>query len=108
VSSRNTDPNSYTPKWGEHNFRTNSCVTDVSRVDAAKLGDGITYSQLLSLLDEDKPHRHDPNIKDALIGETALENGFTLVTNDDSLLKGVKELDGNAITFDAFKDGNLG
>jgi len=106
VSSRNTDPNSHTPKWGEYNFRTNSCVTDISRVNAAKTGDGTRYLQLLSLLNEDKPNRHESNMKDALIGETTLENGFTLVTNDDSLLTGTKELGGNAITFDGFKRGN--
>jgi len=109
VSSQNTDPNSYIPKVGDHNFRTNSCVSDISRVNAAKLGDGITYLKLLSLLDADKPNQHDNNIKDALIGETALKSGLTLVTNDDSLLTRIKELGGNAITFGEFiypkKDG---
>jgi len=109
VSSQNTDPNSYTPKEGNHNFDTNSAVVGHSRVGYAKIGDGTTYSQLLSLLDEDKPKQHDHNIKDALIGETALKSGLTLVTNDDSLLTRIKELGGNAITFGEFiypkKDG---
>jgi len=65
---------------------TESFVLGVSRLDEAKLGDeeNDLYSKIKAELD--KLNKNDPNnIQDALIAETAIKNGFTLVTHDSKL-----------------------
>ena len=70
-----------------------SFVLDVSRLDEAKLSDGVTYNQLLQRLNE--LNRSKPNnIQDALIAETALNNKITLVTEDRNLAQVVNEFGG--------------
>jgi predicted nucleic acid-binding protein len=74
---------------------TESFILDVSRLDEARLGAGVTYEQLFQRLNElnkSKPN----NVQDALIGETALNNGITLVTEDLDLIKVITEFGGSA------------
>lgn len=91
-------------KYSENKVPTESFIVGHSQVGGAKLGDGQVYPKLLELLDKDKSDQHENNIKDALIGETAIKNNFTLVTNDGSLLQRSQDLGAVAINFEDFKD----
>ncbi len=75
---------------------TESVVLDYSRASFSKLGDGVIYEQLLN---ESKN-----NIKDAIIGETAIINDHTLVTEDDDFKSKVESLGGTALKVEEFKE----
>lgn len=77
-------------KWTDSDTPTESFVLGTSRLGGAKLGDGGFYHKLLNSLEKSKP-KDRGNIKDALIGETAIKNNFVLVTNDVALQDSVKE-----------------
>jgi predicted nucleic acid-binding protein len=81
---------------------TESAVWDVSRWGLAKWSeeDGM-YEKILEQLEKEKPHDRG-NIKDALVGETAIRNCITLVTNDKSLRDAVEKLGGVAICLSDF------
>jgi predicted nucleic acid-binding protein len=65
-----------------------------SKFGLAKFGDGITYRALKDALDAlNRSKKNNPN--DALIGELAIKNGFTLLTADNDL-KAVANPDPNA------------
>ena len=83
-------------KWGGGvKIPTETFVLDVSRLDnEAKLGKG-TYFELL----QDGNQRH---IEDALIGETAIVNNLTLVSNDEAFKNRVKKLGGKTLSFNEF------
>jgi len=72
---------------------TESFVLDVSRLDEAKLSDGVRYEQLLQRLNELNKSKLN-NVQDALIDETALTNGITLVTEDQDLAQVITEFGG--------------
>ena len=74
---------------------TESAVFDVSRFGHAKLGNGKVFEQLRQ---NNKKHT-----RDALIGETAIENNMILVTDDKTLRTRVNTKDGKAVSFDEFK-----
>ncbi len=76
-------------KWTESNTPTESFVLRTSRLSGAKLGNGSIYHELLSYLEKAKP-KDRGNIKDALIGETAIKNEYVLVTNDIALQNAVQ------------------
>jgi rRNA-processing protein FCF1 len=81
-------------------------VWDISRWDLSKLSDGVMYEKILQPLEKEKPN-HRGNKKDALIGETAIKNGITLVSNDRVLRETIKELGGVAISLcDFVKETN--
>lgn len=82
---------------------TESFVLDTSRLDYAKVGDSSVYQKLLNSLEKAKP-KDEGNIKDALIGETAVKNEFVLVTKDVALQNAVKEYspDAQVINFAKF------
>ncbi len=75
---------------------TESAVFDVSRFDEARFGteDGL-YLKIKVALDAKKLKQN--NIQDALIAETAIVNGFTLVTDDRQLAEIVQTHCGKAI-----------
>ncbi len=63
---------------------TESFVLDISRLDEARLGDGVRYHAIKEDLDarnKSKPN----NTHDALIAEVAMKNGYTLLTTDFDL-----------------------
>jgi predicted nucleic acid-binding protein len=74
---------------------TQSFVLDVSRLDEACLSDGELYGELLDRLNQRNKAKPN-NIQDALIAETALTSGLTLVTEDRDLYQVVIELGGTA------------
>ncbi len=65
----------------------------------ARLGDGGLYSDLKAKLDKSNGGRSS-NIKDALIAETAIMNGLTLVTDDRDLYKIVMEYQSPCVRLD--------
>jgi predicted nucleic acid-binding protein len=74
---------------------TQSFVLDVSRLDEAYLGDGEKYDHILESLNQRNKAKSN-NVQDALIAETALVCGLTLVTEDQDLQKVMTELGGAA------------
>jgi predicted nucleic acid-binding protein len=63
---------------------TESAVMDISRFDWCKMGDGVIYTSIKNELDAENGERRS-NIRDALIAEVAIVNGFTLLTADADL-----------------------
>jgi predicted nucleic acid-binding protein len=88
----------------QENIPTESAVVGVSRIGGAKISDSTVYHSILVKLDKAKPLQHENNIKDALIGETAIKNTFVLVTNDKVLLSSIQPLGGKAMSFDSFQN----
>lgn len=72
---------------------TQSFVLNVSRLDEARLSDGVTYNQLLYRLNQLNKIKTN-NSQDALIAETALSTGLTLVTEDHDLFQVITEFGG--------------
>ena len=87
-------------KWGNGiKIPTENFVLDVSRLDGgAKLG-GTTYFEALQ-------NGNLKHIEDALIGETAIVNNLTLVSNDKNFRNKVNELGGKALSFNEFIKAN--
>lgn len=71
---------------------TESFIIGTSRIGSAKIGDG-------NLIEELRMGNHKIT-NDALIGETAIKNNLTLITNDKKFKNKVVELGGIAITVD--------
>ena len=63
---------------------TESFVSDVSRLDEARLGDGAAYESIMKELDA-RNNRKPNNSEDALIAEVAMRNGYVLLTADFDL-----------------------
>lgn len=61
--------------------KTTSFAFDISRFDQAKWGDGAVFKILKDALDKANGGKRN-NTHDALIGETCIANGFTLLTCD--------------------------
>lgn len=74
-----------------HKVPTESFCIGVSRIGDAKINDGSGLIQKLEAGNSNNAH-------DALIGETAIKNGLTLITNDKKFKNRVIELGGMAIT----------
>lgn len=83
---------------------TESFVLDHSALDMAKLGGSNLYSDIKAKLDELNGGRSS-NIKDALIAETAIMNGCTLVTDDSDLYKVVTEYQSPCVRLDEILKG---
>jgi len=103
---------------------TESCVLDVSRLDQAKLSGGPvpTSSAVWDVSRWDEAMWTDPanslyetikneldrikkkpnNIQDALIGETALKNKYTFVTDDNDLYNVMKKYACQVMTLSEF------
>lgn len=74
---------------------TSSFIPDKSRLGEARLGDGIIFKEL--------KNGNGKHTDDALIGETAIKEKLTLVTNDRTLRNKVNSKGGNAISSEEFK-----
>lgn len=77
---------------------TETMVVGISRVGEGKLSDGRDYEGLLAALNRKKKHKNNP--KDALIGETALKNRFTLISADRALCEVMKSAGASVLLFD--------
>jgi predicted nucleic acid-binding protein len=76
---------------------TQTFVFDVARSDYAKWGDGKLFNSLKTGLDALNGGKEN-NTRDALISETAIGNGLTLLTTDEDL-KIVTERHGGRVIF---------
>lgn len=103
---------------------TESAVLDVSRMDEAKVGgdrmvptesavwgvscwgqcnwtsDDNLFQPIVMALDKIKKKKS--NLQDALIAETSIKNGFTLVTDDRGLHEVLPKYNAKVIYFDVF------
>lgn len=82
---------------------TNTFLWDISRFDLAKWGNGEIYEKLKGDLDALNGGKRGNNIRDALIAEVAIANGYTLLTADKDL-KEVCEAHGGKVLFFAAID----
>lgn len=76
---------------------TQTFLLDVSRLDHARLGDGKLFTSIKAELDILNGAKKNNN-RDALIAETAIANGFTLLTADGNL-RSVMETQGGIVIF---------
>lgn len=67
-------------------LQTETTVTDVSRFDFSKLGDGVIYRSVKNQLDAMNGGTPS-NIRDALIAEVSIVNSHTLLTADRDLAR---------------------
>ena len=79
---------------------TESFVLNVSRLGQAKLSDGELFNYLKNSLDILNKSKRS-NGRDALIAETAIINGYTLLTSDKHLAEVAKKYGANVIDFEA-------
>jgi len=83
---------------------TSSTMLGLSRLDHAKLGDDAnTFKKMLKRLQELDRKKHktltaENQARDILIGETALKEGLTIITEDSNLAQVVIEFGGSAST----------
>ncbi|MGA3327789.1 MAG: hypothetical protein ABSF45_25295 [Terriglobia bacterium] len=77
---------------------TTSFAFDVSRFDQSKWGDGVVLKILKDALDKANGGKRN-NTHDALIGETSIANGFTLITCDRDLAEAVRQHGGLVVFF---------
>ena len=75
---------------------TESMIEGISRVGECRLSDGIQYEEILNELDKAKKRANNP--QDALIAETALKLGFTLVSADTTLINVMTTHGGRTLT----------
>jgi hypothetical protein len=87
----------------QHPIPTETTVLGFYRLGHSKLGDAKLYELILGELNVKKPCEPDHNIRDALIGETAIMNKTILVTDDKALLDSVERHGGRAMSFDSFQ-----
>ena len=80
---------------GVHTLPTESFCIGVSRIGEARISDG---SDLIRKLEGGNP----VHIQDALIGETAIKNALTVITNDDRFKKRIAAQGGQALTTEEF------
>ncbi len=95
-------------KWDEGKWSsetqltpTEAFVLGVSRLGKAKLGKADIYSLIKAELDKLKAKPN--NIKDALLAETSVKNGYVLVSDDKNLRKVIKKIGGLVLTFEEFQ-----
>jgi predicted nucleic acid-binding protein len=69
---------------------TESAISDLSRADRCKVGNGRICQAVKTELDA-LNRRKPNNVKDALIAEVAIVNGFSLLTSDCDLSKVVRK-----------------
>lgn len=87
----------------QQSIPTETAILGTSRLGMSKLGDAQLYTLILGQLDIKKPFEHENNIKDALIGETAIKNKIVLVTDDKALLGSIEAHEGSVMSFTAFQ-----
>lgn len=74
----------------EREVPTASAVVGVSRLGRCRVSDGQLYRSLLGMLNQWAPGKPS-NVADSLIAETAIVNGWVLVTADRSLANVARE-----------------
>ena len=77
-----------------------SAVWDATRWDYGKWSEGAIYARVKGDLDSRNRSRAN-NAKDALIGEVAIVNGYTLITADADLAAVVEALGSHVLFFKA-------
>jgi predicted nucleic acid-binding protein len=77
---------------------TASFAFDISRFDQSKCGDGVFFKILKDALHTANGGKRN-NTHDALIGETSVANGFTLLTCDFDLAEAVRQQGGLVVSF---------
>lgn len=89
-----------------HSVATESAAWNISRWDEAKWGeeDGL-FERMLEALGALNRNKHN-NTQDILIAETALRNGYTLVTDDQDLAAVMRQFGGRAISSQDYLTGN--
>lgn len=70
---------------------TESCITNVSRVGYSKACHSVNYCNIKELLDKRNGGKNN-NKEDALIADTAMQNGYTLISADEDLIAVTNEL----------------
>ena len=83
---------------------TQSFVFDVSRYDFARWSDGELFTSLKEELDVLNGNKKN-NSRDALIAETAIANGYTLLTADVHLKVATEKYGGKVVLFRRSKIG---
>jgi hypothetical protein len=83
--------------WRPRLVPVESIVADVSRWGHTKWSDGETYTTVRAALDAVKQRGN--NVQDAMIGEVALKDGFTLVTGDKLLADTIEAMGGAVMRF---------
>lgn len=73
---------------------TETIVIGTWRVGEGKISDGKMYSQLLG------NNKKGNAINDSLIGEVAIKNNLTLITNDERFIKKYEKLSSNYLRFE--------
>jgi hypothetical protein len=68
-----------------------------ARWNTSTYGADELHKKLLKLLEEKKPNERG-NLRDTLIGKTAIENGITLISSDKTLQESVKQLGGLSLS----------
>ncbi|MFM9890964.1 MAG: hypothetical protein ACKVOE_10090 [Rickettsiales bacterium] len=86
-------------KWGSNVVNTESSAYGVSRYGKAKYVGTSLCKEIWQKLDA-RNNKEANNSKDALIAETAIINGYVLITHDGHLLEVTKELLGNVMRLD--------
>jgi rRNA-processing protein FCF1 len=77
---------------------TETLVLSISRLGQAKLGDGKLLTVIKAELDMLNGGKGN-NIRDALIAESAIANGYTLLTADQDLRSATEKHGGKVIFF---------
>lgn len=79
------------------NTPTESMIVGISRVGDCKISDGHDYTEILAALDQKK--KKNNNAKDAVIGETALKNQYTLLSADRALCDVMESMGASVFRF---------
>lgn len=77
---------------------TETFLADISRTDMDRVGNGVLYRSIKNDLNTRNKSKAS-NTQDALIGEVAIANDFTLITTDKDLAEVVKKHGGKFILF---------
>jgi predicted nucleic acid-binding protein len=91
-------------------FHTGVFVAGYTRVGMSKIGMGWIYSHVLNALQSGRSSRvakrkFCSDTRDAILAETAINEGMTLITNDAELLRLVHSLNGYAEDLRLIKNG---
>ena len=84
------------------NVSTESAVWNWSRWNEAKWTSDDLYENFKAELDR-RNNKNPNNVYDALIADTSIKNGFTLVTDDIDLCDVTRIFGGNCVSFVEFK-----
>lgn len=75
---------------------------DISRFGTSRSGPGIVYTKIKEAMDQRKHKKNNPN--DAILADTAVSNGLTLLTNDRNLFDAMNLFGYKAIFWSDLKE----